>query len=115
MQPFASKLTFINPAENILAFANDSLSSPNEHLRSVAKAVIDITRESKTLQESITSPNPDIAPYIDFWFGDSLDFARTLLASPDRMSRNLAQCLIAHEESVVASRAAMLEEAKRKI
>ena len=73
-----------------------------------------MTSEASKVQQTIAANgNVDFAPYFDFWFGDSIASASTLLDSNDDNVHNLAQCLIDHEKAILESKKGFLDEMKR--
>src|SRR5579863_9296367 len=105
---------FVIPTDKVLDIARTWLSSDDERRRGVAKAIIDVTKEARTVQQSMAADgHVDLAPYFDFWTGDAIASAKHLMKSNDADDRMLAECLINQEEAIVKSKAAFLAEMKR--
>jgi hypothetical protein len=111
---FRFKFEFIMPAERIMAVARNNLDSPDENLRSVAKAVLDVTAEASKIKSAMAEDkDADLGPYFDFWFADALNCANQLLDCEEPDARNLARCLIDIERATVKSKESFLVEMKR--
>jgi hypothetical protein len=107
-------LQFIEPAEHLTATARKFADSPDENRRSVAKALLDVTAAGLAIKKAMeNNADADLAPYLDFWFVDSISCAQQLLKYDDAESRNLAQCLIDAEKAVIESKERVLSEIKR--
>ncbi len=106
---------FILPLGPVLHLAENSVHSDDENLRSVSKAVLDVAREAKKIQSAFEEDRDvDLAPYLDFWFANTIDAANVLLSSTDETTRNLGKCLIEQEKAITNSKAEFLEEMKRR-
>jgi hypothetical protein len=103
------------PTKHVLDIARTWLaSSDHEKRRAIAKALIDVTKEARTVQRGLAdNGNVDLAPYFDFWMGDAVSAANELLNSNDENDRTLAQCLIDQEKAIIKSKADFLAEMKR--
>jgi hypothetical protein len=113
-QKVTLNFSFVIPAEMILKTANDNLDSSDESIRSVAKAILDVTREAKRVQEGIAADgNVDLAPYFDFWFADAIAAANSLLNSEKENIRYMAESLIEQEKAILKSKIDFLDEMKR--
>lgn len=103
------------PGESMLLLARESAASPNEDLRAVAKAVLDVTAEGAKVQQGFeTGGSVDLAPYFDFWFADAITAAERLLHADNEAARSLARCLIDQERAILRSKEGFLEEMKRR-
>ncbi len=108
------KFDFVMPADPVLRTAIKAAGSQDENLRAVGKAMLDVTREAKSIQEALVAGRPvELSPYFDFWFGDAVAAANVVLKSDDESSRALARCLIEQEQAIIKSRKGFLDEAKR--
>lgn len=111
---FSFSLKFIEPVEHLMTTARAFATSPDENRRSVAKALLDVTALGMDLKNAIEeNRDADMAPYLDFWFADSVACARKLRHYEDPESRDLAECLISAEQDVIASKESVLSEIKR--
>lgn len=111
---FQFDFQFVEPVETVMAAACKLVNSPDENRRSVAKAVLDVTAAGRTIKDALVeNRDADLAPYFDFWFGDSITCAEKLLHSDDQDARLLAECLIAMEKATIQSKESFLAEMKR--
>ena len=112
-QKVSLNFDFVIPADLIVTTANKNLTSTNENIRAVSKAILDLTREATTVKNGMTaSGNVDLAPYFDFWFADAVAAANALLNNEDNNIRYMAECLIEQEQAILKSKTAFLEEMK---
>lgn len=113
-QEFKFKFSFAIPADHLLAFARESVESPNADLCTVANAMLDVTSEAEKIRQGFANNGKvDLAPFFDFWFADAIDAAKRLKKSPDDNTRHLADCLITQEQSIIESKEDFLTETKR--
>jgi hypothetical protein len=97
-----------------MASAQKFLSSPDESLRSVAKALLDVTAAGLPIKQAMMEDrDAKLDPYLDFWFGDSINCAEKLVHSDDEEVRHVAECLIDAEKAVIKSKESVLAEFKR--
>jgi len=105
---------FVIPTEHVLAIARTWLTSEDERRRAVGKALIDVTKEARTVQQAMAANgHVELGPYFDFWMADAIAAANELLTSDDENDRALAQCLIDQEKAILESKAGFLAEMKR--
>ncbi|SRR5216684_818108 len=113
-QKFNFSFSFIEPAPHLLEAARKFADSPEENRRAVAKAVLDVTAAGRAIKEALLqNRDADLAPYLDFWFADSVACAQKLFASDDKEARYLAECLIQLEQAAIKSKESFLAEMKR--
>ncbi len=107
-------LDFLIPVDWILDIARRSTDSSDERHRVLGKAILDFTKIAHLTKDNlIQDKDTDLAPYLDFWFGDAIDIAKASLKDGDSNLRTLAECVIDQEKSVVKSKEAFLREVKR--
>ena len=113
-QKVSLNLNFVIPADLVVNTANENLDSDDENIRTVSKAILDLTREATKVKDGMaTNGNVDLAPYFDFWFADAIAAANTLLKYDDANIRYMAECLIEQEKAIHKSKTSFLEEMKR--
>jgi hypothetical protein len=112
--PFKFSLILIEPAERLMAIARKWRDSPDENRRCVTKALLDVTDLGRVIADNMMNDrNTDLAPYLDFWFADAVACAENLSKYEDAESRDLAQCLIDSEKSLIKSKERVLAEINR--
>lgn len=114
MEKVQFSFAFVEPSETVVAAAQRFLSSPDEKLRSVAKALLDVTAAGLPIKKGMMEDSDTkLDPYLDFWFGDAISCAERLLHSDNEEVRHIAQCLIDAEKAVIKSKESILSEMKR--
>jgi len=102
---------FIVPAETILDTARRMMTSTNPDEREVGKSVVKVTEASNktkaALEDSAGDEKYDLAVYLDFNFGNSLEAAKRLVNSIDKEVRYVAETLIAQCKAVKNSKASV--------
>lgn len=109
---------FVIPTDVVLSNANDLLMSDNQDHRDIGKVVTDLTVIQKTIQESIqhemtNDGTVDLAPWFDYWFGDTIETAQRLKDSPQIPVSHVAHVLLDQESAIIHSKESFLKEMKR--
>ncbi len=111
---FKFSLDFVMPAEMLLNAAKKGKYSSNADIRTVSKALLDLTSEAKTIQREIKKDgNVDLGPFFDFWFVDAIECAERLKSHDDETIVALADCIIDAEQCIIKSKESFLLEMKR--
>ncbi len=103
---------FVFPSKLEIELAENLLTADDQLLRDIAKAVLDVTEIAADIRAAMRSgAEIDFEPYLDFWFGDSTDAARQVLSHGDQQdAQNLADLLLAQEETIVSTKELFLRE-----
>ena len=113
-QKFTFEFAFSVPSDQLLRAMQELLALPDNAVQSIAKALLDVTREGVKIQTAMANhKDAHLGPYFDFWFGDAIASARALLTSDDKNVRALAECLIEQEQNIIESKESFLREQKR--
>jgi hypothetical protein len=105
---------FVIPLDSLLSTARDNLESEDQDIHAVSKAILDHTSESIKIRDAIIADeHVYLAPYVDFWFGDSISAANRLLNHQDESIRLLSKCLIDQEQAALLTKMSFLAEMNR--
>lgn len=111
---FKFSLDFVMPAEILLDAARKGKHSSNVDIRTVSKALLDLTSEATEIQSEILKDgNVDLGPFFDFWFVDAIECANRLQSHDDEIIVALANCIINAEKGIIKSKESFLWEMKR--
>jgi hypothetical protein len=115
-EPERVEITFdiLIPSNNIVSAARNHIDSNLEHVRAVAKALLDLTAVASKVKNALAlGEDIDLAPYFDFWFADAIDAANAIKDSSDESVRYIAETLIEQENLVLRSKTSFLAQIKK--
>ncbi len=105
---------FIIPTDAVLASAKVLLISDIQQHRDIAKVVVELTDIQKAIQAEIMKDGTvDLAPWFDYWFGDTIETAQQLKNSASVDISHVAHVLIEQEAGIIHSKESFLKEMKR--
>jgi hypothetical protein len=105
---------FIVPGDDLLDYARQVSATGTQEQKDVAAAVLRLNEIARDLIPRIQNQTgANLAPYFDFWFGDSVEAAQRLMASPSELDQRLGDVLLKQENVIAGSRHIYLSEAKR--
>jgi hypothetical protein len=107
---------FIVPAEAVMESATKMAASGTSDEKVVGSALLELTditiRTQAAVQDVASKENYDLAVYLDYKFGDSLEAANRLKDTPDKDIRYVAETLIRQSEAVESTKSAVLRVTK---
>lgn len=113
--PGEMQFSFSIPEDHVLATARKMAESKNPDEQDVGFNVLRLTDISERTRGAVSALNDpskpgnfDIAVYVDYKFGKSLDAAKRLNSSSEQGVRDVARVLLAQFDSVVKSKAAVV-------
>jgi hypothetical protein len=105
---------FVIPTDDVLIQAQTLLQSDVQNHRDIAKVVTELTAIQKQIQDDISKDGTvDLAPWLDYWFGDTIETAQHLKQSDAIDVSRVAHILLDQEAAIIRSKESFLNEMKR--